>query len=236
MSSAIATGVLGFITAILFLFCTPDLTVLFALDAPQPFVQLYALALGRGGSVFMTIIAVLGLIMVNRSVLLYHDLLTCIAQNTSIAIVAASRLVFAVARDGVLPMSHWIGQVDSAGQPKNAVTVIYIFGALILCTILPSQVAFTSLVSAGGVPTIAAYGLIALLRLTMTPNHFQSSYFNLGRFAKPFYVVAILFNALIVAVSFFHLDDLRDTKLNSYEGHVISFLLSRYLRYIQLCE
>lgn len=64
LSSAVATGVLGFITAILFLFCTPDLTVLFALDAPQPFVQLYALALGRGGSVFMTIIAVIGLILV----------------------------------------------------------------------------------------------------------------------------------------------------------------------------
>jgi len=131
----------------------------------------------------MTIIAIIGLIL-----------------NTSIAIVAASRLVFAVARDGVLPMSHWIGQVDHQGQPKNAVTVIYVFGAAILCTILPSQVAFTSLVSAGGVPTIAAYGLIALLRLTMTPNHFKSSYFYLGRWAKPFYISAVLFNALIVAV------------------------------------
>lgn len=181
--SAIATGVLGFVTAILFLFCTPDLEVLFSLQAPQPFVQLYALALGKKGSIFMTIIAVLGLII-----------------NTSIAIVAASRLVFAVARDGVLPMSGWIGQVDSQGQPKNAVTVIYVFGAVILCTILPSQVAFYSLVSAGGVPTIAAYGLISLLRLTQTPDGFQSSYFYLGRYRKPFYVVAILFNALIVAV------------------------------------
>ena len=79
-------------------------------------------------------------------------------------------------------------------------TVIYIFGALILCTILPSQVAFTSLVSAGAVPTIAAYGLISLLRLTMTPNHFQSSHFRLGIFAKPFYVAAVLFNGLIVSV------------------------------------
>ncbi|TFK43116.1 hypothetical protein BDQ12DRAFT_596557 [Crucibulum laeve] len=183
LSSAIATGILGFITAILFLFCTPDLDILFSLQAPQPFVLLYAMALGKGGSVFMTIIAIIGLIL-----------------NTSVAIVAASRLVFAVARDGVLPMSKWIGQVDSAGQPKHAVTVIYVFGALILCTILPSQVAFTSLVSAGGVPTIAAYCLIAILRLVMTPNDFQSSYFNLGKFSKPFYVVAAAFNALIVAV------------------------------------
>ena len=64
MSSAIATGVVGFATTILFLFCTPDLDTLFSLDAPQPFVQLYALALGRGGSIFMTVIATLGLILV----------------------------------------------------------------------------------------------------------------------------------------------------------------------------
>lgn len=60
-----ATGVLGFATTILFLFCTPDLDTLFALDAPQPFVQLYALALGRGGSIVMTVIATLGLILVS---------------------------------------------------------------------------------------------------------------------------------------------------------------------------
>jgi len=97
-------------------------------------------------------------------------------------------------------MSHWIGQVDHQGQPKHAVTVIYIFAATLLCTILPSQVAFTSLVSAGGVPTIAAYGLIALLRFSMTPNSFKNSYFYLGRFRKPMYFVSIFWNALIVAV------------------------------------
>ncbi|KAF9526273.1 hypothetical protein CPB83DRAFT_770518 [Crepidotus variabilis] len=183
LTSAVATGILGFITTILFLFCSPDLDTLFALEAPQPFVLLYALALGKKASIFMTVVAVVGLII-----------------NTSVAIVAASRLVFAVARDGVLPMSRWIGQVDVQGQPKNAVTVIYIFGACILCTILPSQVAFYSLVSAGGVPTIAAYGLIALLRFTFTPDNFKGSYFYLGRFRKPFYFVSIFWNALIVAV------------------------------------
>lgn len=109
--------------------------------------------------------------------------------------------MFAVARDGVLPLSGWIGQVDEARQPKHAVTVMYIFGAAILCTILPSQVAFFSLVSAGGVPTIAAYGLIALLRLTMTPNNFKQSYFFLGKYRRLCYLVAALFNGLVVAVS-----------------------------------
>jgi translation initiation factor 5B len=64
LTSAIATGVLGFITTILFLFCLPDFETLFEYSAPQPFVQLYAVALGKGGSVFMTAIAVIGLILV----------------------------------------------------------------------------------------------------------------------------------------------------------------------------
>lgn len=97
-------------------------------------------------------------------------------------------------------MSGWIGQVDAAGQPKHAVTVIYVFAATLLCTILPSQVAFTSLVSAGGVPTIAAYGLISLLRLTQTPNSFKGSHFYLGTYRRVFYAIAVLFNGLIVCV------------------------------------
>lgn len=78
---------------------------------------------------------------------------------------------------------------------------MFVFGAILLCTILPSQVAFTSLVSAGGIPTTAAYGLIALLRLTMTPNEFKGSHFNLGRWRKPFYIATVLFNGLVFAVS-----------------------------------
>ena len=88
----------------------------------------------------------------------------------------------------------------SDGQPKNAVTVICIISAAALSTILPSQVAFTSLVSASAVLINASYGLIPLLRLMMTPNCFQSSYFRLGRFAKPFYLCAVLFNGLLFAV------------------------------------
>ena len=121
-------------------------------------------------------------------------------QSTSVAIVAASRLIFAVARDGVLPLSGWIGRVDDAKQPRNAVTVMFVFGAALLCTILPSQVAFTSLISAGGIPTTAAYGLIALLRLTMTPDDFRGSHFFLGRWRKPFYIATALFNAIIFSV------------------------------------
>ena len=64
LSGTILSGVLGSITTILFLFCLPDFDTLFSLGAPQPFVQVYALALGRGASAFMTAIAVVGLVLV----------------------------------------------------------------------------------------------------------------------------------------------------------------------------
>lgn len=44
----------------------------------------------------------------------------------SICIVAASRLVSAIARDGILPGSKWIGKVDQNGQPRNAVIFIWV--------------------------------------------------------------------------------------------------------------
>lgn len=89
--------------------------------------------------------------------------------NTAIAVLAASRLVFTVARDGVLPWCPWVSRVV-AGQPRNAVLVVWLVASLITCTILPSAVAFTSLVSAAGVHSAAAYGLICLARLFLTPK------------------------------------------------------------------
>lgn len=117
------------------------------------------------------------------------------------AITAASRLVFAVARDGVLPFSSWVSRVHS-GQPRNAVIVVWLVAAIITCTLLASNVAFTSLVSAAGVPSAAAYGLICLGRLLCTPKRFPKAQWSLGRLSKPFQVIGVLWNGWVVAVLF----------------------------------
>lgn len=122
-------------------------------------------------------------------------------KNTAIAIVAASRLVFAVARDGVLPFSTWVSRVHN-GQPRNAVVVVWAVGAIITCTLLPSDVAFTSLVSAAGVPSAAAYGLICLARLLCTPHRFPTPQWSLGHWSKPFQFIAVFWNGWVVAVLF----------------------------------
>lgn len=122
-------------------------------------------------------------------------------QNTAIAIIAASRLVFAVARDGVLPFSGWVSKVHN-GQPRNAVIVVWAVAAIVTCTILPSNVAFTSLVSAAGVPSAAAYGLICLGRLFCTPTRFPKPAWSLGRLSKPFQLIGVFWNGWVVAILF----------------------------------
>lgn len=121
-------------------------------------------------------------------------------QTVSIVIITTSRLIFAVARDGALPFSSWVGRVSSDGRPQNAVLVMYICCALLTCTILPSIVAFTSLVSGGTASLVGSYGLIALLRLTVTPNNFKTSNFPLGKLSTLCYLGAALFNTWLFAV------------------------------------
>ncbi|OXV08040.1 hypothetical protein Egran_04197 [Elaphomyces granulatus] len=183
--STVVSGVGGLITIILFLFCAPDPDTLFSFGAPQPFVPLYAVVLGQGGHIFMNVVCVIALWF-----------------NTAVAIVAASRLIFAVARDGVLPFSGWVSQVSPTGQPQNAIIVVWAVASLVTCTILPSSVAFTSLISAAGVPSAAAYGLICFGRVFLTPKTFPKPKWNLGHWSKPFQIAGIIWNAWVVAVLF----------------------------------
>jgi amino acid transporter len=62
--SAVASGLMGFPIVILFLFCVPDLDTLFSFHSPQPFVNLYSLALGQNAHCVMNTVAILGLILV----------------------------------------------------------------------------------------------------------------------------------------------------------------------------
>ena len=118
-------------------------------------------------------------------------------------IVAASRLVYAIARDDTLPQGKWISHIAPNKRPINAVTVVFVFGAILVCTIIPSTVAFTSIVSASNSPIVASYAVIAVSRLVATPDKFLDSSFRLWKFPgrKVFYAAAAIFNSLAFVVS-----------------------------------
>merc|ERR1711939_111130 len=163
--SCAMSGLIGWPLLILFLFCSPPLETLFSYNAPQPFVLIYEYALGRGGGLVMTIIAAIGLWI-----------------NMSLAIVAASRLIYAIARDGILPGSSWIGKLDKNKNPRNAVLFIGIVAALLLCTVLPSTVAW--------------------LRLIVTRYDLSGARWTLGKWSLPAAAVTALWNTFLLSVLF----------------------------------
>lgn len=72
--------------------------------------------------------------------------------------------------------------------------------AILLCAILPSSYAFTSLISVAGVPTVAAYALIPILRLIFTRGQFAHAKWSCGRWSTPFCVIAAVWNIILLAV------------------------------------
>lgn len=102
----------------------------------------------------------------------------------------------------MLPFSNWVSKVSSKGQPLNAVLVVWGVAATVTCTILPSAVAFTSLISAAGVPSAAAYGLICFGRFFFTPENFPKPRWSLGKLSRPFQFIGIFWNGWVVAVLF----------------------------------
>jgi amino acid transporter len=120
--------------------------------------------------------------------------------NTSISLVAVSRLVFAVARDGVFPFSDVLSRVSKSKQPHNAVIFISTIAALLLCTQLPSQVAFSSLISTSAAGSIAAYGLVGIGRTFITRKSFRPGFWDLGWFGVVAAVVTFIWNGFSFAV------------------------------------
>ena len=181
--STVASALCGFPIIILFLFCMPSIETFYGTSAPQPFIHMYAMALGPRAHVVMTIISMIGAIL-----------------NTSISLVAVSRLVFAVARDGVFPFSETLSRVSKSKQPHNAVIFISTIAALLLCTQLPSQVAFSSLISTSAAGSIAAYGVVGLGRTFITRKSFRPGFWDMGWFGVVAAIVTFIWNGFAFAV------------------------------------
>ncbi|GAQ05175.1 thiamine transporter thi9 [Aspergillus lentulus] len=181
--STVASALCGFPIIILFLFCMPPIETFYDTSVPQPFINMYALALGPHAHAVATTVAIIGAVL-----------------NTSISLVAVSRLVFAIARDSVFPFSNVLCRVSKSKQPHNAVIFISTCAALLLCTQLPSQVAFYSLTSTSAAGSIAAYGLVGFGRAFITRKSFRPGFWDLGRAGVLCAVVTFIWNSFAFSV------------------------------------
>lgn len=63
-ASGVSIGLCQFLSVILYLFCAPRNEVIATLHAPQPFILIYDLSIGRGGATFMAVLSTLNQIFV----------------------------------------------------------------------------------------------------------------------------------------------------------------------------
>jgi hypothetical protein len=156
----------------------PGPDILFSFYATQPFSPPYTVLFGKGGHVVMIVLAAVALWF-----------------NTAIAVLAASRLVFAVARDGVLPFWGWVSKVSTSGQPQNAVIEGWIG-----CRI--HNMFYSSLINCIHITHFSHWSAIRrglrtylLGRFCITKDKFPKPRWSLGRLSRPFQFIAIFWNS-----------------------------------------
>lgn len=131
--------------------------------------------LGSGGALAMFILVIISAYFVG---------IGCFAS--------ASRVVFSLARDGILPFGGvWRKLNPRTHTPVNAVLLCWAIGTLTGLLAFASPLATTALFSVTGLAQYVAFFIP--LSLKLFSGKFKQGPWNLGRWSKPLNVVALIF-------------------------------------------
>lgn len=118
--------------------------------------------------------------------------LLCSFACGAACVTACSRMLFAMARDGAVPLSRVWRQVNHRVEaPVNAVWCVVLLCIIIGLPILHSYVAFAAIVSIGVVGLYISYAIPCALRLMQHDSDFPRGPFHLGRLSKPFALLSV---------------------------------------------
>ncbi|KAM3077222.1 hypothetical protein ACMFMF_005131 [Clarireedia jacksonii] len=132
--------------------------------------------------------------------------------------VTSSRVVYAYSRDGALPGSRWLKQVNSYTKtPVYAVWFVLTIGALLGLLMFASPVAIGAVFSIGAIAQYIAFVFPVALKLFAARDKFRPGPWNLGRFSKPVGFIAVTWVVLIIPILCFPAvkgADLNDLTMN----------------------
>ncbi|KAJ3380527.1 hypothetical protein HDU84_005769, partial [Entophlyctis sp. JEL0112] len=182
VKSVLWSAVICFPTIIIWLYCLPDVDDFLGsnFSSNVQIIYMYQQAFGNYGQA-----AVVGV-----STLLWI-LNSCISLN------AASRVIYAIARDGMLPFRSFLVSKSTSNQPYGSIFFTSSCTFVFLLTILPSQYAFASITSASVISNIAAYAFIIGGRITLSKDTFVKGPYHLGRWSIILGYVSVLFSAIM---------------------------------------
>ena len=121
--------------------------------------------------------------------------------GTSVCILSAQRITFAIARDGILPFSKvWSRVTTGHHLPVNACILVAVLTIGINAAVIGSYVAFSALTAAATVGTNLSYLIPIVARQTVGREAFQPGKWNLGRYSLLVSVVGSLYISFLFVV------------------------------------
>lgn len=141
----------------------------------------------------------------------------CLSPNTALAIlaltiiagffmgqgcmIAASRVTFAYARDGVFPGSKWWSKVNRYTKtPVNAVWFNVVIGCIMLFLIFGGTLTIGALFSVGAIAAYIAFSTPTFIRVFLVGNRFRKGPWHLGFLSIPCGVIACSFVMLMIPI------------------------------------
>ncbi|KAF8927863.1 hypothetical protein BGZ58_010071 [Dissophora ornata] len=103
---------------------------------------------------------------------------------------ASSRMVYAFARDGALPLSKYLHRLNKDKSPVAAVWFNIAFCFILGLPYIWSQTAYSAIVSVNTIASSISYLIPILCRIVLARHTFQPGPFHLGKFSIPIGVIA----------------------------------------------
>lgn len=119
----------------------------------------------------------------------------------SSCMLAASRVTYAYARDGMFPLSRWWKKVHPlTSTPVNAVWVNMVAGQLLLLLMFAGDTAIGAVFSVNAISSFVAFTAPTLLKITYGRNTFVPGPWNLGPLSTPIGWVSVAFVAVMIPI------------------------------------
>ncbi|CAF4007446.1 unnamed protein product [Rotaria sp. Silwood2] len=179
VSTCICSAITGFAYLLALLFAIPDVSSFVdnnsGDNSTQNFaVAAYQLAVPHQGALALAILLILNLYFAGMS-----------------SLTVTSRIGFAMARDGVFPLSVYLRWIFKPTKtPLGNVIFVFVIDSLLLLLQLASTTAFTAILSIATLGYQISYFMPILFRCTTARHNFPLGDFNLGRFGVPIAIIS----------------------------------------------
>jgi amino acid transporter len=138
----------------------------------------------KGTLVLWTLVVIVQFIMGSSVVRILPVPRVCQTLLTRTQLLASSRQIFAFSRDGALPASGWLRQMNTRTRtPVHAVMFSAMCAVLLCLLVFAGAAAINSVFSLGVVAAYMAY-LICIIARFLCVNDFQPGPWNLGRWVS----------------------------------------------------